>query len=88
MTMAKEEKNLEVSAEKTESSENKTVKKAKEVEPVKPYVHIDTFLQTAVQLYDINNMQKAGFKALMNGRHYQTDEMVFLNELKQYLGLK
>ncbi|AEW47222.1 hypothetical protein BCP78_0215 [Bacillus phage BCP78] len=87
--MAKEEKNLEeVSVEKTESSDNKQVKKAKEVEPVKPYVHIDTFLQTAVQLYDINNMQKAGFKALMNGRHYQTDEMVFLNELKQYLDLK
>lgn len=87
--MAKEEKKLEeVSVEKTESSDNNKGKKAKEVEPVKPYVHIDTFLQTAVPLYGMNNMQAAGFKALMNGRHYQTDELIFLDELKQYLDLK
>jgi len=86
--MAKEDKNLEeVSVEKTESSDNKQVKKAKEVE-VKPYVHIDTFLQTARQMFDMSNMQAAGFKARMRGRHYQTDEQVFLNELKQYLDLK
>jgi len=66
----------------------KEVKKATEVEPIKPYVHVDTFLQTAVPMFGMSSMQAAGFKALMNGRHYQTDETVFLNELKQYLGLE
>ncbi len=68
--------------------EVKEVKQATEVEPIKPYVHVDTFLQTAVPMFNMNNMQAAGFRALMNGRHYQTDEKVFLNELKQYLGLE
>lgn len=68
--------------------EIKEVKQATEVEPVKPYVHVDTFLQTAVQMFDMSNMQAAGFKARMSGRHYQTDEQVFLDELKQYLGLE
>lgn len=68
--------------------EVKEVKQATEVEPIKPYVHVDTFLQTAVPMFNMNNMQAAGFRALMNGRHYQTDEKVFLDELKQYLGLE
>ncbi|AHN66557.1 hypothetical protein Bcp1_080 [Bacillus phage Bcp1] len=68
--------------------EVKEVKQATEVEPIKPYVHVDTFLQTAVPLFGMSTMQAAGFKVIMEGRHYQTDETVFLNELKQYLGLE
>ncbi|AMO26020.1 hypothetical protein Blue_198 [Bacillus phage Deep Blue] len=73
---------------KVEKEIKEEVKQATEVEPIKPYVHVDTFLQTAVPMYGMNNMQAAGFKAIMNGRQYQTDEKVFLDELKQYLGLE
>lgn len=75
----------EVSEEISESSDNK---KATAVEAPKPYIHIDTFLQTAIPLLGVSRIQAAGFKARMNGRHYQTDEQVFLTELKQYLNLK
>ena len=74
----------EVSDKKSESSENKEVKP----EPVRSYIHIDTFLLSAVPMFGLNNMQAAGFKARMSGRHYQYDEQVFLQELKQYLNLK
>jgi hypothetical protein len=88
--------NDEVSENISETSENKKEeikpKKSKAAdkkpEPPKPYVHIDTFLQTAVPMYGLNSMQAQGFKARMNGRHYQTDEQVFLKELKAYLNLK
>jgi hypothetical protein len=94
--MAKEKEIKEVINEekdkKSESSENKQVTKAKAIEktPVQPksYVHIDTFLQSAVPMFGLSNIQAAGFKARMNGRHYQHDEQDFLQELKQYLKLK
>lgn len=53
----------------------------------KPYIHIDTFLQTAIQLYGLSRVQVAGFKAHMEGKHYQQDEMVFVKELKAYFNL-
>lgn len=77
----------EVSEQISESSENKEVKAVEPVE-IKPYVHIDTFLQTAVPLFGLNRIQAAGFKAKMNGRHYQSDEQVFIQELKKHLNLK
>jgi hypothetical protein len=79
----------EVSEEISESSDNKEVKAPEpKPEPLAPYVHIDTFLQTAVPLFKLNRMQTVGFKARMNGRHYQRDEQVFVDELKKYLNLK
>ncbi|WQZ49505.1 hypothetical protein Z3_189 [Bacillus phage Z3] len=68
--------------------EIKEVKQATEVEPIKPYVHVDTFLQTAVPMFGMSNMQAAGFRVIMEGRMYQTDENVFLDELKKYLDLE
>lgn len=62
--------------------------KKKKPKKLKPYVHIDTFLNTAVPLYELNNMQAQGFKNRMNGRHYQRDEQIFVDELKKYLNLK
>lgn len=79
----------EVTEEISESSVNIEVEAVEpKPEPLKPYVHIDTFLQTAVPLFELNSMQATGFKARMNGRHYQRDEQVFVDELKQYLNLK
>lgn len=92
--MEKEIKQEKVNVKKSESSdkvEKKAVpKKAPKEAPkkIKPYVHIDTFLQTAVPLYGLNNMQAQGFKNRMNGRHYQRDEQIFVDELKKYLKLK
>ena len=57
-------------------------------EEVKPYVHIDTFLQTAKHLYGLSDIQLAGFKVKMNGQHYQRDEFIFLAELKKHFNLK
>lgn len=58
-------------------------------EPIKrkPYVHIDVYLQTAIPYFGLNNIQAAGFKSKMNGRHYQRDEEVFNRELKKYLNI-
>lgn len=63
-------------------------KKAVKEEPLLPYVHIDTFLQTAKHLYGLSDMQLAGFRAKMNGQHYQRDELIFLAELKKHFNLK
>lgn len=60
----------------------------KKPEPIKPYVHIDTFLQTALPYYGLSRMQAQGFKARMQGKHYQRDEQIFVEELKAYLNLK
>lgn len=79
--------------EKLETSENKEVHAAEaeptpKPEPPKSYIHVDQFLRSARQLYNLNSMQVAGFKARMNGRQYQRDVQVFVDELKQYLNLK
>lgn len=59
-------------------------------QPIKPpkYYHVDQFLQTAIPLFGLNNMQARGFKARMRGRQYQEDMNVFVNELKQYLNIQ
>ena len=82
-----EKKKKAVKREEPEKVSESSKNKEKQPEPVKPYIHIDTFLQTATALYNLNRMQVAGFKARMNGRQYQTDEQVFLQELKKYLNL-
>lgn len=94
--MAEVEKKLneEISENKSESSDKqvkpkrKANPKKKQQKPIKPYVHIDTFLQTAIPYYELSNVQAAGFKAHMNGRHYLQDEQIFVEELKKYLNLK
>jgi hypothetical protein len=59
-------------------------------QPVKPpkYYHVDQFLQTAIPLYGLNSMQARGFTARMQGRQYQTDMLVFVDELKKYLNIQ
>lgn len=71
----KNKKDVEVSEQKEQK---------KEAEAPKPYIHIDTFLQTAIPMFGLSRVQAAGFKAMMQGRQYQTDEQVFLDELKKH----
>lgn len=78
----------EVPEKVSESSENIEAPVEAQPEPPKQYIHVDQFLLTAVPLYGLNNMQAAGFKVHMTGRHYQYDVQVFVQELKQYLNLK
>lgn len=88
MAKKKEEKlkdkehKVQETEKKTENSEDKGKKAPK---PLKPYIHIDTFLNTAIPLFKLSRGQAAGFKSRMNGRHYQRDEQVFVKELKKYL---
>ncbi len=93
-----EEKKKEVIEEKEKPVVKKEVKKQppvkKKEEPkkkpkvLKPYIHIDIFLQTAIPFYGLSSMQANGFKNRMNGKHYQRDEQVFVDELKKYLNIK
>ncbi|AIW03331.1 hypothetical protein CPT_Mater174 [Bacillus phage Mater] len=70
------------------AEKNKKAKAApKKQEAPKPYVHIDTFMKTAQPMFGLSNVQAAGFKAKMNGRHYQQDENIFLDELKKHFNL-
>jgi len=59
----------------------------KKVVPVS-YTHIDTFLQTAIPMYNLTSVQAAGFKAKMNGKHYQRDQQVFIDALKEHFNIK
>lgn len=90
MTEIKKDVVQDESKDKVSENKTKTRKKVevKKPAPLKPYIHIDTFLQTAVPLFSLSNVQAQGFKARMNGRHYQRDEQVFVDELKSYLNLK
>ncbi|WNO29815.1 hypothetical protein [Bacillus phage SDFMU_Pbc] len=74
-------------AEKKNTKQVKEVKKAVYPKP-RSYIHIDTFLQTAQQLYELSSVEAAGFKAKMRGRHYQHDEKVFLEELKKHFKIE
>lgn len=67
--------------EEPKKAPKKTAKK-------KPYVHIDTFLQSAKGYFGVTNVQAQGFKSRMNGEHYQRDEQIFIDELKKYLNIK
>lgn len=77
-------------AEKKNAKQTKEVKEVKKAIYPKPrsYIHIDTFLQTAQQLFDLSSVEVAGFKAKMRGRHYQHDEKVFLDELKEHFKIE
>ncbi|AXH71121.1 hypothetical protein BSP36_076 [Bacillus phage BSP36] len=87
--MAKKKTDVKSEAvEISEASENIEVQADKQPAPIKPYVHIDTFLKTAIPLYDLSRAQAAGFKVKMAGRHYQRDEQIFMDELKAHLDLK
>jgi hypothetical protein len=71
-------------------AEKKKVKAKEEPKKTLPksYTHIDTFLQTAVPMYNLSNVQAAGFKAKMQGKHYQRDEKVFIDALKEHFNIK
>lgn len=72
-------------------AEKKKVEKPKE-EPKKTlpksYVHIDTFMQTAIPMYNLSRVQAAGFKAKMQGQHYQRDQKVFIDALKEHFNIE
>jgi hypothetical protein len=86
----KEQEKMIKAAEKEARKDVKELKaEAKEQQlPPKPYIHIDTFLQTAIPMYNLSGVQAAGFKAKMNGKHYQRDEKVFIKALKEHFNIK
>lgn len=62
----------------------------KVVSPPAPvsYTHIDTFMQTAAPMYNLSSVQVAGFKAKMQGKHYQRDQKVFIDALKEHFNIE
>lgn len=50
------------------------------------YVHIDTFLETAKVVYEMTDIQVAGFKAYMGDTPYLHSDAEFIEPLKTYLG--
>lgn len=68
--------------QKKSVSNNKPTKKA----IVEPMVHIDDFLGLATDMYELNTMQQAGFKAYMIGKQYLSDMEAFVPYLDRYLG--
>jgi hypothetical protein len=72
-----------------EPKEEEKVEEAPPI-PVKPpkFYHVDQFLQTAIPLFGLNAMQARGFKAKMQGKQYQEDMNIFVNELKKYLNIQ
>lgn len=88
--MSKQDENKEV--KKTDKRIPPKIKDKPDTTPepkvVKPYVHIDTFLQTATTVFNVSGVEAEGFKARMEGQHYQRDEQIFLKELKKYLKIK
>jgi len=50
-----------------------------------PWVSVDEFLVTAKQMFDMNRVQMAGFKAYMHGKEHLPDERDFLPYIKKYL---
>lgn len=65
----------------------RTKEKAPTTVATKQYVHIDTFLETAKVIYSMNSIQVSGFKAFMQGNHYQLGDNAFVPHLKKYLGI-
>lgn len=90
--MAKDENKKE--SKKTEKdlkpkdAPQKSMEKKKPVKKavIKPMVHIDDFIGLATEIYDMNSMQQAGFKAYMTGKQYLTDTEAFIPYLERYLG--
>ncbi|AYJ76256.1 hypothetical protein [Bacillus phage BM-P1] len=82
-------KKKDVKAAEVEAVTNEEVADTKAaLKPLKPYVHIDTFLKTAIPMFGMSRVQAAGFKAKMIGKQYQRDEQIFVDELKAYLNIK
>ncbi len=61
------------------------VKAVPEVQPLAPRIHINEFF--ALFAKDLNNMQKAGFKAIAKGKEWMRKEE-WLEHLEKYLGKK
>ncbi|AYJ75940.1 hypothetical protein Goe20_00750 [Bacillus phage vB_BsuM-Goe20] len=82
-------KKKDVKSAEVEATNNEEVVDTKAAsKPLKPYVHIDTFLKTAIPMFGMSRVQAAGFKAKMIGKQYQRDEQIFVDELKAYLNIK
>lgn len=52
------------------------------------YIHIDTFIDIAKVMFGLKPGQAEGFKAYMNGKHYQYKDEDFLPYLEEYTGKK
>lgn len=56
-------------------------------EPV-GYVHIDVFLDSAKEVFNLHTYQVNGFKAYMAGQYYKKKDQDFIPYLEKYLGKK
>jgi len=45
-------------------------------------------MQTAIPMYNLSRVQAAGFKAKMQGQHYQRDQKVFIDALKEHFNIE
>lgn len=79
--MSKENKENKKKVAPQKKEKQKSVKKA----VISPMVHVDQFLEIATDVYDLNYMHQAGFKAFMSGKQYLTDMDSFVPYLNEYL---
>ena len=57
-------------------------------QPVKAYINIEDFLETASFLYpQLDAIAKGGFIASLEGKRYFNDELALKNKLETYLGI-
>lgn len=57
-------------------------------QPVKAYINIEDFLETASFLYpQLDAISKGGFIASLEGKRYFNDEVALKNKLETYLGI-
>lgn len=88
--MAVEKENTETKKEFTpkQDAKGKQSVKAKD-DKTKPkkksFANIDDFIKSATPRYGLSQMQIAGFKGYMQGKHLLKDEKEFLVYLEKYL---
>lgn len=68
-----------VKAKDDKAKDNKTKPKKKS------FANIDDFIKSATPRYGLSQMQIAGFKGYMQGKHLLKDEKEFLVYLEKYL---
>lgn len=88
---SKKEPKKEKATKEEKKEQPRAPQKDKDPKPTKravvePMAHIDDYLGVASSIYDLNNMQQAGFKSYMRGKHYLSDLEAFEPYLNKYLG--
>ncbi len=96
-TSPKKDEEVIMKSEHVEPSSDEQEEKVDEVQEqeeqpqetsiVNDYVHVDEFLQAVAPRYKLTSVHVAGFKAYMQGSHYQRTDADFVEHLHTYLGI-